>query len=78
MVIFGEIFEISEDIFRELFEIFWEQFLDFLIIFGALSRAVRAITVVRADRVARAVRVHSVCFIRNIIIFGIGLSHIFS
>ena len=55
MVIFGEIFEISEDPAGELLAIFGEIFEDFWILFGALIRAVRAIRVVRAVRVIRAV-----------------------
>ena len=63
MVIFGEIFEISEDIFGKFLEIFGEIFEDFWILLDALIRAlrvgmaVRVVRVVRAIRLVRAVRV---------------------
>ena len=57
MVIFGEIFEISEDPAGELLEIFGEIVEDFWILFGALIRAVRVIRVVRVIGAIRAIRV---------------------
>ena len=55
MVIFGEIFEISEDIAGEFLEIFGEIFEDFWILFDALIRAVRVVRAIRGVRVIRAI-----------------------
>ena len=57
MVILGEIFEISEDIFGELLEINGEIFEDFWILLDALIRALRVGLAVRAVRVVRVIRV---------------------
>ena len=55
-MIFEEMLKISEDIIRELLEIFGEIFEDFWILFGALIRAVRVDRAVRVVLTIRAVR----------------------
>ena len=56
MVILGEIFEISEDIFGELLETFGGIFEDFWILLDALIRALRVGMAVRAIRAVRVIR----------------------